>query len=61
MYTEEDFNDFWLGPDGQVWKLVGYCEHPTATFARVDDPSVRRGGAVGSPILRDFRRLAVQK
>lgn len=57
MYTEADFKVFWLGEDGHVWKLAHFCEHPTATFARVDVPTIQRGGAVGSPILAGFRRL----
>lgn len=56
-FTEEDFNDFWLGPDGNVWKLITFADKPTATFARVDDPSIQKGGVQGSPILADFRRL----
>ncbi len=56
-YTEADFEKFWLGEDGHVWKLLGYSELPTVTFVRVDDPTIRRGGAVGSPIVRGFREL----
>lgn len=48
---------FWLGPDGEVWRCVSFCEYPTVSWARVSDPSVRRGGAVGSPLAREFRRL----
>lgn len=61
MFTEDDFKDFWLGPDGNVWKLTSFCEHPTATFSRVDDASVQRGGAVGSPIVAEFVRLVPER
>jgi len=48
---------YWLGEDGHVWQVVGYCRYPTVTFARVDDPTVRRGGAVGAPIVSGFVQL----
>lgn len=60
--TEKDIAEpsFWLGADGHAWRLVSYCKYPTATWERVDDPSVRRGGAVGSPLANEFRRLVVE-
>jgi len=58
---EADFNCFWLGADGNVWKLATYCNEPTATWQRVDDPSIRRGGAVGSSLAREFRRLVPEE
>lgn len=51
---------YWLGPDGKVWQLVLYCEHPTATFECLETQE-RRGGAVGSPILEGFVRLVPEE
>jgi hypothetical protein len=57
--TERDLATYWLGPDGHVWQLITYCEYPTVRWERVDDRSIRRGGAVGSPLANEFRRLVV--
>src|SRR5690606_23242213 len=53
---ESDFDDFWLGADGEVWRMVGFCVQPTVTFQRVSDGE-RRSGATGSLIVREFTRL----
>lgn len=52
----DDVGTFWLA-DEQVWQLISHCEYPTVTWQRVDDPSIRRGGAVVSPLAREFTRL----
>lgn len=55
--TESDVGKFFIGPDGEVWRLVMYCEYPTCTFERVNDASAKVGGAVGSPNVSGFTRL----
>lgn len=57
----DDFDHYYLGPDGKVWKLAYLFNEPTATFERGDDPSIRSGGAVTSPLVREFRRLVVEE
>lgn len=55
--TADDVGSFWLGDDGNVWRIVAYCRDPTVTFARVDAPEIQRDGAVGSHITEGFVRL----
>ena len=55
--NERDFDSYWLGEDGKVWRIAYYCERPSVTFERVDDPTIRRGGAVGSPLVNGYTRL----
>lgn len=50
---------FYLGPGGEVWRLVSYCEYPTVSWENVRDPLQRRGGAVGSILAREFTLLDV--
>lgn len=59
-----DVGKFFLGPDDRVWRLVAYCEHPTAEFERLEtlpleegQTPCRMGGAVDSLLLDPFRRL----
>lgn len=56
--TARDVGDYYLGPDGDLWRLLLYCDEPTATFERLSDKT-RRGGAVGSPILDGFRKAKI--
>jgi hypothetical protein len=56
---ERDLGRFFLGEDGHVWTLIGYCDRPTATFRRVTDSEVL-GGAVDSPNVQGFKRLGVE-
>lgn len=39
-----------------VWEMVSYCEYPTATMLNLKTGE-RKGGAVGSLLLRPFQRL----
>lgn len=57
-----DVGHYFLGPEGGVWRMIGYCALPTATLECVydagrDDVPPRVGGAVGAPIFDGFRRL----
>lgn len=46
--------------DGRdVWRLISYCEYPTATFENVETKE-RTGGAVGSPIVNQFKELEIK-
>jgi hypothetical protein len=59
--SEETLGTFWQDEEGQIWRHTSYCEHPTASFklvlyadgvsAQDDGEPIRKGGAVGSPIL----------
>ena len=42
--------------DGEVWQMIAYCKHPTATMEEVKT-SERRTGAVDSPFMEEFERL----
>ena len=59
MSTEgipDHLEGFWLGPDGEVWRLLTYCAQPTMTLERIDGTD-RRRGAVGAPCFDGFQRL----
>lgn len=48
LYTSGEYND--------VWEVESFCAQPTVTLKNLRTGE-RRGGAVGSPIVRDFTRL----
>jgi hypothetical protein len=47
LFKEDDSDDPWI--------METYCPNPTVTFRNLKTDE-RRGGAVGSPILRQFVR-----
>jgi hypothetical protein len=49
----EDVGRYYRDARGDLWRLITYCEHPTATMKRVGTGE-QCGGAVGSPILAEF-------
>lgn len=60
--TVNDVGSLWLGPDGEPWRLIAFCEYPSVTWERLTGLAEtfhkeQRGGAVGSPITDGFRRL----
>lgn len=46
------------GPDGRIYRLQSYCEHPTATMVEVGESGQKIGGAVASRNLADFTLLS---
>lgn len=69
MYIEQlDKYRYWYDEDGQLWRLVSWCEHPTATFERVnkfpsnDENNLGQiGGAIGSLILSGLKPVEIEK
>lgn len=67
--TSEDVGTIWQKDDGSVWRLISYCEHPTATWQRIDEKPpnsiiasafwhpTRISGAVGSAITDGLTKL----
>jgi len=43
-----------------VWRLISYCEYPTATFENIETKE-QTGGAVGNPIVNQFKELEIKK
>lgn len=56
-FTLADLGDYYLGPDGKIWRLVVFTDQPTGTLERVDDSSRRRSGVVGASIFDGYRKL----
>lgn len=47
--------------DGKdVWRLIIYCDEPTATFENIETKE-RTGGSVYSPIVAQFKELEIKK
>ena len=42
-----------------LWRLIGYCENPTATFENMITKE-RKHGAVGSIIINEFKELTLE-
>lgn len=64
--SEGDVGSFYLDDRGDIWRLIAYCDRPTATLERVTidgRPAVSTNrpaqvaGAVGAPIFHGYRRL----
>jgi len=58
---EADLGEFYIDDERRVWQLIAYTDKPTATLRRVDDPDVRVSGVVGSQVLREYRRLVIER
>lgn len=66
---ESDVGSFYVDENGDIWRMVTYCAHPTATLERItrdkhpvfrSNMPERVGGAVGAPIFKPFRKLVVE-
>lgn len=68
-FTEADVGEFYVGEAGDLWRLIGFADRPTATLERVTPPATsfilghreRRGGVVGAPIFEGFRKLVPEE
>lgn len=54
--SADDIGHYFIDTQGDVWKCISYCDHPTVGLKRVRD-GLQSGGAVGSPNIREFVRL----
>ncbi len=59
MIDESKVNKLYTKDGNDVWRLIGYCEYPTATFENVETKE-RVDGAVGCQLLKDFKELEVK-
>ena len=55
--SAETIGHLWVDEDGIIWRHVTYAAEPTASFEMVNDKTTRRGGVIGSPLLRGLRLL----
>lgn len=69
-FTGDDVGDYYADAKGDLWRLIGYSDAPTASLERVtgDDQQVRDvsrrdrvGGAVGAPIFEGFRKMVPEE
>jgi len=60
MINEDKVGTLFTTNGKDVWKLITYCEYPTATFVNVETKE-QTGGAVGSPIVNQFKELEIKK
>ncbi len=49
----EDIGHIYKDEAGNYWRLVSYCQYPTATMEKIGSGE-RASGAVGSPNLTQF-------
>ena len=54
--NSDDIGKLFTTNGEDVWRMITYCEYPTATFINLDTGR-EIGGAVGSPILNQFKKL----
>ncbi len=69
--SEKTVGRYFLDAQGELWRHISYCAQPTATMEKVGTAAVarvlgskelvRRGGAIGSPILSGFRLLVPEE
>lgn len=59
MINENKISKLFTTNGKNVWRLIGYCEYPTATFENVETKE-KTGGAVGSPIVNQFKELEIK-
>ncbi len=54
-----DLGSYYVDPEGEVWRLVLFCEEPTATLECVtgEQTGKRVGGAAAAPIFDPFVKL----
>lgn len=55
---KEDVGKFYTTDGKDIWRLISYCEYPTATMENVETKE-RINGAVGCLNLKPFKRLVV--
>ena len=58
--NQNDIGQFYTTNGEDIWQLIIYSNQPTATMRNVETKE-RIGGVVGSPILKPFKKLVVQK
>jgi hypothetical protein len=52
---------YFVDEAGEVWQLIAYAGQPTVTFQKVKEPTERRSGCVGSPIVSGLSLLTPQR
>lgn len=60
MICEQNVGALFTTSGNDVWRLVGVCALPSATLLNLETGE-RRGGAIGSPLLGDFKLLLPAK
>ena len=55
----EDVGKLYTMNGEDVWRLISYCEHPTATLKNIETKE-RIGGAVGCLNLKPFKKLVMR-
>lgn len=60
MEREDIDNYFVDADDGQIYKMIAYCDQPTVTMERVADKQ-RIDFCVGSRIARNFVKLVPER
>lgn len=58
--SRDTVGSFFTTNGQDIWQHIFYCEHPTATLVNLQTQE-RRGGAVGSPILSEFKLLDIKE
>jgi len=56
-----DVGNHFVDENEEIWKMISFCEHPTATLEKVGDKSIHVGGAVGCLLLSKFKKLPSYK
>lgn len=59
MSYEDKLGKLFTTNGKDVWRLVSYCEYPTTTFENIETKE-KTGGAVGSPIVNQFKELEIK-
>lgn len=56
----DDVGRHFVDGDGRFWRVIAYCDSPTAEMELVGDEQKRRWGSVSAPIFAGFHRMMIE-